>query len=135
MARWPQGSLLCTLGGCRREKQKRRRRRRRRRKKNKKKKKKRKRKRKRKKKKKGRRRQSLKTEAACVASACRRILLTVYQISADPSKVAPGTMYKPPIWQQATAWKGTEGRSGERLPQWRLMRTLRGSRTEKHKIG
>ena len=101
-----------------------------------KKKKKRKRKRKRKKKKKkGRRRQSLKTEAACVASACRSILLTVYRISADPSKVAPGTMYKPPIWQQATAWKGTEGRSGERLPQWRLMRTLRGSRTEKHKIG
>ena len=92
-------------------------------------------KKKKKKKKKGRRRQSLKTEAACVASACRSILLTVYQISTDPSKVAPGTMYKPPIWQQATAWKGTEGRSGERLPQWRLMRTLRGSPTEKHKIG
>ena len=64
--RWPQGSLMCTPGGSRRENQKRRgrgggrsRRRRRR------------------KKKKGRRRQSGKTEAACIASACRSNLLTI----------------------------------------------------------
>ena len=52
-------------------------------------------KKKKKKKKKGRGRQSRKTEAACVASAGCNSLLIVYQISTVPSKVAPGTVYKP----------------------------------------
>ena len=47
------------------------------------------------KKKKGRRIQSGKAEAACVASAGRNNLLTLYQISTAPNKVAPGTMYEP----------------------------------------
>ena len=50
---------------------------------------------KKKKKKKGRRRQSRKTDAVCVASAGRNNLLTVYQISTAPSKVAPDTVYAP----------------------------------------
>ena len=63
--RWPQGSVLCTLGESRRERSE--------------------------EKKKRRRRQSRKTEAACVGSACRNNLLTIYQISTAPSKVAPGS--------------------------------------------
>ena len=99
--RWPQGSLMCTLGGSRREKQKRRRRRRK--KKNKK-----------KKKQKGRPRPSSKTEAA---SACRNNLLTGYQIRTDPSKVAPGAMYEPSAWQQTAAWKGTRWKRREVAPR------------------
>ena len=44
---------------------------------------------------KGRRRQSLKTDAACVASAGCNNLLAVYQKRTAPPKVAPGTMYEP----------------------------------------
>ena len=78
------------------------------------------------------RRQSHRTEAACVGSACHNNLLTVYQISTAPGRVAPGTMYEPSAWQQTAAWKGTGG-SGERLPKGRLMSTRCGSRREKQK--
>ena len=90
--RWPQGSLM-----CRRENQKRGE--------------------ERKKKKKGRRIQSGKTEAACVASAGRNNLLTLYQISTAPNKVAPGTMYEPLAWQQTAAWKGTGWKRREVAPR------------------